>query len=151
MRAGVIGFAGAAALASLLASCAYNLPQNGPGKTEVLDRALEVVAQRYPRAVKVQGSDHVVALAPVETFGGTRARRQIKVWVRQNYTGAWEPIVQVSLNAQVGEPAMGGFDPEDEYPTMARPLVHRESWHTLQRQYAEEQEIYDEIVGRPQV
>ena len=138
-----------AGLVVLSVGCqAYPEAQPKRGRDNVLGAVEEVVKARYPMSATYQKSDSVLALGPVEMLGTTRARRQVHVWVRRNYTGNWDADVSVRLVAQVNEPLAGVSDPSSPYLTISRPVSTVPEWRALSHLTGEEQELYAAVLAR---
>jgi hypothetical protein len=138
------------ALVLTLGGCSlYDLPDTPPGRDQVFAAAQAVIQERYPMSTAVKKSDHLFALTPVEVMGGSKARRKISVWVKQNYTGAWEPAVRVVLQEEYAQPPFEG-DPSSVHPDAAMPVV-KERWRPLEYLPVEEQELTEAIRARIEV
>jgi len=147
MRA-FLGCSIAIVLASQFGCQAYPKAPPGRDRENVLGAVEEIVKARYPMAATFPKSDSVLALEQVHWLGNSRARKQVHVWVRRNYTGQWDADVSVRLVAQVHEPLSGVSDPASPYVTISRPMGSVPEWQTLQHLSGEEQELYEAVLAR---
>jgi hypothetical protein len=111
---------------------AYELPRTGPSQTAVLEAAKSVIQERYPMSAASERPENgafVTAVTLPAMDGGLLTRKQISVIMRQNYTGAWEPVVTVRQYMNVATPSLEG-DPGNTSPALAVPLdEHR--WRSM--------------------
>lgn len=127
------------------ASCSlYELPETGPAREEVFEQARRVILERYPMATAIVNSNLVVAVTPATMEGGVLGKRQITVWIERNYTGAWEPRVQVTHHVDTAEPPLES-QPDSPVPVLAHPVVWRD-WKPLTFLPYEAEELQQRIL-----
>jgi hypothetical protein len=134
------------ALPIVVSSCQlYEMPKTGPSAQAVLDAAREVITARYPMSAASQGTPEegfVAAVTPPALEGGAKTQRRISVIVRQNYTGAYEPVVRVRQYVDMATPLNGS--PQAESPALAAPLDENR-WRVMGYLEYEEQELTQAI------
>lgn len=127
-----------------------DLPQgNGPSRELVLNAAREVIQERYPMSYTSEEGGHVYAKAPVVLDGAQRTHKKISVFVTQNHTGAYEPVVRVRHYTDVATPELAidtGGVPVGRASAWS-PFAE-ERWVAMGFLPYEEQEVTDAILRR---
>ena len=125
------------------------LPETPPPRAAVFEAAKEVLSERYPTSAASERNGFLYAVTPVELTGNSRTRKQISVIVRRNFTGGYDPIVEVRQYADVGTPSMRGNpdSPNAVFYPDANPLALPD-WQVLDYLHYEGQEIYEAILQK---
>lgn len=124
-------------------------PDTGPGREAVLEAAQSVLKERYPNATGFAGRyGQLYAVTPIGMEGAARSRKQISVAVRQNFTGAYEPMVSVVQYFDDSSGPLAG-DPNSQ-STVRNPLFRMPRWRPLSALPMEEVAVYEAIMTRVQ-
>jgi hypothetical protein len=123
-----------------------NLPDTQPDFERAMAAARAVVQDRYPMSGASDQGGFLVALTPVVMDGGSKTRKEISVFLRRNFTGAYDPVVRIRKFVDVATPELRA-NPESANAARAMPVVDNE-WHALDYLPYEEQELYDAILEK---
>ena len=132
-----------------VAGCKTMFPETGPGQAAILDATQAVLKERYPDSTGYAGRyAQVYSITPIGMEGGSRSRKQISVAVRQNFTGAYEPLVSVTQYFDNSTAPLTG-DPNSPL-TSSNPVFPGDRWSPLTRLPMEEVAIYRAIMAKVQ-